>query len=114
MILPNGSLILDTPGMREIQLADNKEGIVKTFSDIESLAEKCKFSDCRHQSEPGCAVQKAVEAGELEQRRLNNYLKLLREEAMNSASLAERRASDKALGKYYKKTLSESHELKGR
>lgn len=112
--LPCGAMMLDTPGMRELQLADNKEGIAATFADIEALAEGCKFSDCKHQSEPGCAVQKPVELGELDERRLNNYLKLLREEALNSASLAERRASDKALGKFYKKTLSESMGLKGR
>lgn len=114
MGLPNGGLILDTPGMRELQLANAKEGIAATFADIEMLADECKFSDCQHQSEPGCAVRGAVEGGELDERRLNNYLKLLREEALNSASLAQRRAGDKALGKFYKKTLSESMELKGR
>ena len=112
--LNSGGVILDTPGMREIQLADCKDGIATTFSDIETLAEQCKFSDCQHQTEPGCAVQKAIESDELDQRRLNNYLKLLREESLNSASLSERRANDKALGKFYKKTLSQAQELKGR
>jgi len=112
--LSGGGLILDTPGMREIQLTDCKEGIASTFSDIEAYASRCKFSNCQHQSEPGCAVQQALESGDLDQRRLNNYLKLLREEALNSASLSERRATDKALGKFYKNTLSESHKLKGR
>jgi len=112
--LKTGGLILDTPGMREIQLADCKEGIAATFADIEAYAEQCKFSDCQHQAEPGCAVQKAVESGDLDERRLKNYLKLGREEALNSASLAERRASDKALGKFYKTTLNQSHKLKGR
>ena len=112
--LDTGGIILDTPGMREIQLADCKEGIAATFSDIEVLSEQCKFSDCHHQDEPGCAVQKAIKSGEIDQRRLNNYLKLLREESLNSASLSERRASDKALGKFYKKTLSQSNQLKGR
>ena len=107
-------MILDTPGMREIQIADCKEGIATTFADIETYAERCKFSDCQHQTEPGCAVQQAVVSGNLEQRRLDNYLKLLREESFNSASLAERRSSDKALGKYYKHTLSEANKLKGR
>ena len=100
--------------MREIQIADCKQGIATTFADIEAYAEHCKFSDCQHQAEPGCAVQQAIVAGDLEQRRLNNYLKLLREESFNSASLSERRSSDKALGKYYKKTLSEAHKIKGR
>ena len=100
--------------MREIQIADCKEGIATTFSDIEAYAEQCKFRDCQHQTEPDCAVQQAILSGELEQRRLNNYLKLLREEALNSATLSERRSSDKALGKYYKHTLSEAQKLKGR
>jgi ribosome biogenesis GTPase len=112
--LDAGGMILDTPGMREIQIADCKEGIATTFSDIETYAQQCKFSDCQHQAEPGCAVQQAIVTGDLDQRRLNNYLKLLREEAYNSASLSERRSSDKALGKYYKNTLSEAHKLKGR
>lgn len=112
--LSEGGLILDTPGMREIQLADCKEGIATTFADIEHYAEQCRFSDCMHHCEPGCAVQQAVQSGELDQRRLNNYLKLLREEALNSASLSQRRADDKALGKFYKQTLSEAQKLKGR
>lgn len=112
--LDSGAVILDTPGMREIQLADCKEGIAATFSDILVFSEQCKFSDCQHQSEPGCAVQEAIKSGEIDQRRLNNYLKLLREESLNSASLSERRANDKALGKFYKKTLSQAKEFKGR
>lgn len=107
-------VILDTPGMREIQIADCKEGIATTFADIEALAEQCKFGDCQHQTEPGCAVQQAINSEELDQRRLNNYLKLLREESFNSATLSERRASDKALGKYIKHALSETQKLKGR
>lgn len=107
-------VILDTPGMREIQMADCKEGIAVTFADIETLAEQCKFGDCQHQSEPGCAVQQAISTGELDQRRLNNYLKLLREESLNSATLSERRSRDKAFGKYIKHTLSEAQKLKGR
>ena len=112
--LDDGGLILDTPGMREIQLAECKEGIATTFADIKAYANHCKFSNCQHQTEPGCAVQQAIESGDLDERRLNNYFKLLREEALNSASLNERRANDKALGKFYKHTLSESLKLKGR
>lgn len=109
-----GGLILDTPGMREIQLADSKEGIAATFADIEALAEQCRFADCGHQGEPGCAIEKAIESGELDSRRLANYQKLLKEDAYNSASLSERRASDKALGKFYKNTLAQATVLKGR
>jgi len=109
-----GGVILDTPGMREIQLVDCKEGIAATFSDIEIFSEQCKFNDCQHQKEPDCAVQEAIKSGEIDQRRLNNYLKLLQEESLNSASLSERRAKDKALGKFYKKTLSQAQEFTGR
>lgn len=112
--LSSGALILDTPGIREIQLADCKEGIASTFSDIEALADSCRFNDCQHEQEPGCAVCLAVERGDLELRRLNNYRKLKREEAINTSTLAERRASAKALGKYYKRTLVDANKLKGR
>jgi ribosome biogenesis GTPase len=114
MALKGGALILDTPGMREIQLADCKEGISNTFADIEQLARQCRFLDCQHQSEPGCAIQKALKNEDLDPRRLTNYQKLLKEDALNSANLAERRASDKALGKYYKTTLAQAALLKGR
>ena len=109
-----GGLIIDTPGMREIQLAECRTGIASTFADVVQLAEECRFSDCQHQSEPGCAIRKALDAGTLDRRRLENYLKLLREEALNSATLAEKRAGDKALGKFYRRTLAESQKLKGR
>ncbi|WP_087459368.1 ribosome small subunit-dependent GTPase A [Oleiphilus messinensis] len=109
-----GALILDTPGMREIQITDCKSGISSTFIDIENLAMNCRYKDCQHQAEPGCAVRKAVESGNLESRRVDNYHKLRREEALNSASLTERRARDKALGQYYKRTLKEAKKFKGR
>lgn len=109
-----GSLLLDTPGMREIQLADCSEGIASTFADIERLGESCRFGDCQHQNEPGCAVKNAVEQGTLDQRRLDNYLKLRREDAFNSASLSEKRARDKALGKFYRRTMVDVNAFKGR
>ena len=112
--LPAGGLVLDTPGMREVQLVDCEEGILTTFDDIETIGAACRYSDCQHLTEPGCAVQSAIASGALDQRRLNNYLKLLREDAHNSASLAERRASDKALGKFYRRTLHQAKRIKGR
>lgn len=114
ILLASGGLLLDTPGMRQIQLADCKEGIAATFADIEELAKACRYSDCKHAAEPGCAVKRAVENGILENRRLQNYLKLQREEAFNSASLAEKRAKDKALGRFYKRTMDQSRSFKGR
>ena len=106
-LIPQGGLLLDTPGMRELQLADCDEGINATFSDIASLAEQCRFGDCQHDSEPGCAVQNAISRGELDVRRLSSFRKLIREQAFNSATLAEKRARDKDFGKMVKAHVSE-------
>ncbi|WP_041394243.1 ribosome small subunit-dependent GTPase A [Photobacterium profundum] len=97
--LPLGGLLMDTPGMRELQLTDCKDGLKETFSEIEALALLCRFNDCSHDQEPNCAVQAAIECGSLDPRRLNNYQKLMRELAFNSSTLAEKRAKDKAFGK---------------
>jgi len=75
VLLPSGGLLVDTPGMRELALYDD-EGLDMVFSDIESLAPQCRFRDCTHQGEPGCAVQDAVDRGELPVERLEHYLKL--------------------------------------
>ncbi|MBR9793125.1 MAG: ribosome small subunit-dependent GTPase A [Gammaproteobacteria bacterium] len=112
--LPQGGLILDTPGMRELQLADCHKGIVSAFADIQCLAEACRFADCQHDQEPGCAVQAAVEQGSLDSRRLVNYHKLLREDALNSASLAQKRAKDKAFTRFVNFSQKESRKFKGR
>lgn len=112
--LSNGGLLIDNPGMRELQIVDSHEGIKTTFSAIETLSERCRFSDCLHQSEPGCAVLKAVESGDLEGRLLDNYHKLLVEHQRNSESIAERRSNDKALGKFYKNALKSAKRFKSR
>jgi ribosome biogenesis GTPase len=105
--IPQGGLLLDTPGMRELQLADCDDGVNTTFTDITSLAEQCRFGNCQHDSEPGCAVQNAIDRGELKARRLSSYQKLMREQAFNSATLAEKRARDKSFGKMIKTHLSD-------
>ncbi|SIR18026.1 ribosome small subunit-dependent GTPase A [Halanaerobium kushneri] len=79
IVLETGGIVIDTPGMREIQLWDGSEGIKESFEDIEALAQRCKFNDCQHDSEPGCAVKKAIEEGELTEERLESYRKLERE-----------------------------------
>jgi ribosome biogenesis GTPase len=73
VMLPNGGLIVDTPGMRELQLWDAPEGMRGTFDDVEALAGACRFTDCRHRGEPGCAVSAAVAAGDLPAARLESY-----------------------------------------
>lgn len=77
--LPSGSLIIDTPGMREIQIWAGEESLQATFADIDRLAEQCRFRDCCHEQEPGCAVQEAIVQGTLDYSRFLNYQKLNRE-----------------------------------
>lgn len=102
-----GGLILDCPGMRELQLTDCEEGVKAVFSDIEQIAQQCRFKDCQHQTEPGCKVIMALEAGELEPRRLANYQKMLKEQARNSMTLAQSHQQDKAFGKLIKNSLKD-------
>ena len=79
-ILPGGALLMDTPGLRELQLWDAEQGVEKTFADIDLLAARCRFGDCHHEGEPGCAVQAALDAGAFDAARLENWRKLLREQ----------------------------------
>jgi len=79
ILMPNASLVLDTPGMRELQLWDAEEGLETVFEDIEGLATECFFNDCKHQTEPRCAVREALESGALDAARFENYMKLQRE-----------------------------------
>lgn len=78
-IVPGGGLIMDTPGMREIQLWEGGEGLSELFEDIEKLVLECKFTNCKHESEPGCAINAAIKKGELDAGRLKSYKKLLGE-----------------------------------
>ncbi|MFT5500114.1 MAG: ribosome biogenesis GTPase [Woeseiaceae bacterium] len=111
--LPGGAWLLDTPGMRELQLTDVKAGLDDVFAEISALAAECKFADCGHEGEPGCAVNKAIKSGDIEQARLERWKKLVREEAHNSASIAERRSRDKGFGRLIKSVLKEKNARKG-
>jgi ribosome biogenesis GTPase len=97
--LPSGAWLLDTPGMRELQLTDARTGIGEVFSDVEDLAAQCRFKDCLHESEPGCAIQGALASGRLDNERLRRYRKLLREDARNSETLADAHARARAFGR---------------
>jgi ribosome biogenesis GTPase len=79
-ILPGGALLMDTPGLRELQLWDAADGVSQAFADIGALAAECRFGDCKHEREPGCAVQAALAEGMLDEARLENRRKLLREQ----------------------------------
>jgi ribosome biogenesis GTPase len=98
-IVPNDCLVLDTPGMRELQLTDAASGIEGLFGDFHALASKCRFGDCQHVAEPGCAILKAIDDGDIDEARLARWRKLLAEDAFNSATLSERKSKDKTLGK---------------
>lgn len=97
--LANGCAVMDTPGMRELQMAEAESGIADLFEDLTELASQCKFRNCGHDSEPGCAINAALERGEITRERLERWKKLLEEERFNTASLSERKGSDKALHK---------------
>jgi ribosome biogenesis GTPase len=104
--LDAGGLLIDTPGMRELQLADCEQGVAEVFDDVARLAEACRFADCSHQSEPDCAVRAAIESGNLDPRRLKNFLKLASEQARNAKSLRQLRHESRKQGQFYKSVLS--------
>jgi ribosome biogenesis GTPase len=79
VVLPNGGLVIDTPGLRRVNLTDMSESLELVFAEVEQLAAQCRFGNCVHETEPGCAVLAAVESGELPERRLSSYRKLLKE-----------------------------------
>ena len=113
--LPQGGLLIDTPGLREVQLWEGDQGIESAFEDIEELAESCRFSDCRHQGEPGCAVAEAVVRGDLAPERLESYHKLQSEQhqlQLKQDDLARLREKQKS--KTVQKALREHYRLKPR
>lgn len=107
ILLPSGGMVIDTPGMRELGMWDTQEGIDQTFSDIEELAQNCRFRNCAHLgSEPGCAVHAAVERGELSLERLRSYQKLINENRYMENSqdyLEEKRQKFKKIAKMNKR-----------
>jgi ribosome biogenesis GTPase len=94
LVVPGGGFFLDTPGMRELQLAEASGGVEETFDDVTSLAATCRFTDCAHETEPGCAVREALGDGRLEAERWASYRKLQRELAMLERKLDARARSE--------------------
>jgi len=105
--LRDGGWSVDTTGMREIQLTEVAAGIGQVFDEIELLAAQCRFSNCSHQSEPGCAVQAALHRGTLDSTRLERWRKLVAEDRRNSETLAQRRSRDKQFGKMVRSVMQE-------
>lgn len=102
IILENDGILIDNPGMREVGIADTTSGLEITFEKIIRLAQNCKFKDCTHTNEVGCAVIEAVAKGEIDRTSYENYLKLEREKAHFESSVVERRKKDKEFGKMIK------------
>ena len=111
--LASGAWLMDTPGIRELQLVDVAGGIAEVFDDIAALAAQCKFSDCTHASEPGCAIVAALADGTLESKRFKRYQKLRREEKNSTLSIAEARARGRRFGKMAKRVFAEKLKSRG-
>jgi ribosome biogenesis GTPase len=107
--LPEGGLLIDSPGIRELQLSNCEAGVSSLFADIEALAQGCRYKDCHHLSEAGCAVKAAVALGDLSPRRLVNYQKLMAEQERNSETIAEKRRRERNFGKLCRNAQSVRH-----
>jgi len=105
LVLSDGVMLIDTPGMRELGLLGMSEGLDASFSDIDELSRACRFSNCTHGREPGCAVRAAIEDGRLTEERYQGYLKLRKETEHHDASYVERRKKDKEFGRLVKSAM---------
>jgi ribosome biogenesis GTPase len=113
--MPGGGVLIDTPGLRALGLTGSEEGISSAFPDIEQLSRSCRFRDCTHVDEPGCAVQAAVASGELEPQRLASYHKLVGEAQDFATRMNVRlRAEDKGKAKAVSKDLKDHYKRTGR
>lgn len=111
IILENGGILVDNPGMREVGIADTTCGLEITFDKIVSLSQNCKFKDCTHTRETGCSILEAVEKRDIDKNSYENYLKLEREKAHFELTVVEKRKKDKELGKIiknYKKGMNKN------
>lgn len=112
--MQHGGWIIDMPGMRALRLLDTREGIDSVFDDLAELETQCRFSDCAHETEPGCAVRAAIEAGELDLERLQRWRKLRAGEAKNTETVAESRARERRFSKMVKGVTKGAGKRKGR
>ena len=111
--MAGGAWLLDTPGMRELQIIDVADGLDEVFADVAELAATCRFTDCKHNSEPGCAIQAAVTSGALDAERLKRYQNLQREQARNAESLAEAHTRSQRFGRMAKKLFADKLKNRG-
>lgn len=102
IVLENGAMVIDTPGMRELGVMASQQSIDSGFVDINAMAQNCRYKDCSHTSEPGCAVLAGLESGEISQAHYDNFFKLQQESNFNQMSYAEKRKKDRDFGKFIK------------
>jgi ribosome biogenesis GTPase len=111
LVIQNGALLIDNPGMREVGIADASGGLEKTFDAIIDAAQKCRFKDCTHTSEAGCAVLELVESGDIDAEMYENFMKMEREKNLFEMSAHDRRKKDKDFGKMFKNFKSDIQKL---
>lgn len=109
--LDEGGIIIDTPGTREVGVANTSEGLINVFDEITQLSKLCKYTNCTHEHEPGCAILKAVTNGEMDESRYQNYIKLRKENEYYEMTDIERKQRDHAFGKFVKKAVDQLKEL---
>ncbi len=112
IVLEQKCILIDTPGMREIGITNDKTGLEHTFSDIAEIAKNCKFKDCTHTNEIGCAVKLALENGEIDNRTFANYQKLEKERIHLETTYEQKRKNDKKFGKMCKQIMNEKRKTK--
>ena len=111
ILLKNGAMIIDTPGMRELGMWDVTSGLGEAFSDVEQYLGKCRFSDCKHQTEPGCAIKEAIANGELSQERWESYISLKKEAKYSddkAAFLRQKQQRNKEIAKWNRQKESKT------
>ena len=114
IVLENGAIIIDNPGMRELGVISNESGLGETFNEIDELADQCKYKDCTHIVEISCAVLEALGKGKISEERYNNYIKIYKESLYNELSYVEKRKKDKKWGKFFHSTMKDVKKMKGR
>jgi ribosome biogenesis GTPase len=110
ILLAGGAMLIDTPGMRELGLVAAHDGVTMGFEEIAALSADCRYTDCSHENEPGCAVRAAIERGELSEERYASYLKLKKESDHHEMSYLERRKKDRAFGRFVKSVKKRTKE----
>jgi ribosome biogenesis GTPase len=102
IVLSQGVMLIDTPGMREIGIVGASDGVTIGFEEVVGLSANCRYANCSHEHEPGCAIRAAVESGELSEDRYSSYIKLKKESAYYEMSYLDKRKKDKAFGRFIK------------